>query len=284
MRTSLRQLAAPFSRSAMPGRMKRFAPPPSGTAETKIGSPLCASTTDAYAVALPSPLVGFTSMWPFVRLLMPAAARKPLSCCCWPGLSATVNSRRREPAPSKTLTSVESALPAASTMPRFVRKSADCAICCSASLGSLVPAKFANGTAGMNCPRVPAVDDCVVYVRLVAERADAEPVADDVVERRRGAGIDRDRRLLHRRVRVARAGVERQLELLRRRRHVRDADVAAPIGIESGEVSDRGNDERVRAELRQRARLDRRGQADRHRDRRRRRPLRADAAGDDPDR
>ena len=86
------------------------------------------SITEAYVVTFPVPLTTCTSMWPFVRE-RPFWARNELSWRCSPPLSATGRSSSLLPEPSKTLTSADTGLPAASTSPRFVRNAFVWAIC-----------------------------------------------------------------------------------------------------------------------------------------------------------
>ena len=75
MRMSVRQLASPLLSAATPGRTNLFESTALiGTPLTSSGSPVPLSTTDAYAVILPSPPVTFTSTRPSLRFVMPFTA------------------------------------------------------------------------------------------------------------------------------------------------------------------------------------------------------------------
>src|SRR5207302_89086 len=76
---------------------------PRGTAGTRYGSPLTLSTTEAYAVIFPAPVVTLASRRPSLREIL-FCARNELKCRCSFALSSTGTSSTLLPAESYALT------------------------------------------------------------------------------------------------------------------------------------------------------------------------------------
>src|ERR1051325_70094 len=178
---SVWKLEKPLSNSATPGTTKRFAETSDGsTGKTSRGSCVALSSTDAYAVTLPVSLVTETSSRPSAMFGSdPPPTTAPLKnapSCCGDGdsngLSGTAFCATIMPLSSNSVTTTFAACPSPSASPRLVRYDALCATCCS-EITELLPLlkKFAIGSAGMYCPKVPV--EATAYVRLEATVAKA---------------------------------------------------------------------------------------------------------------